>query len=130
MNPDRSFKEPPLGISAVAGGRGYLQQELAAGRMLGPLPASIPDCHPVHVNRVGVVPKGHIPGQWRMIMNPVGLSVNDGVDSALCLLEYMSVNRVAEVIADLGVSTLRAKIDIKSAYRMIPGHPADRPLLG
>lgn len=30
----------------------------------------------------------------------------------------------------MGVGTLMAKIDIKSAYRMIPVHPADRPLLG
>ena len=101
--------------------------------MLGPLPASILDNNSVHVNRVGVVPQGHIPGQWRMITDlsfPEGSSVNDVVDSALCSLEYTSVDRVAEVIADLGPRTLMAKIDIKAAYRMIPVHPADRPLLG
>uniref|UniRef100_A0A1X7UWK3 Reverse transcriptase domain-containing protein n=1 Tax=Amphimedon queenslandica TaxID=400682 RepID=A0A1X7UWK3_AMPQE len=61
---------------------------------------------------------------------PEGSSVNYGVDPALCSLEYTSVNRVAEVIADLGVDTLLAKIDIKSVYRMIPVHSADRPLVG
>ena len=111
----------------------YLQQELAAGRMLGPLPAILPDGQRVHINRVGVVPKGHTPGKWRMITDlsfPEGLSINDGVESALCSLEYTSVDRVAEVVAKLGLGTLMAKIDIKSAYRMIPVHPADRPLLG
>ena len=99
------------------------QQSQAVGRMRG----FRPHCsQPVHVNRVGVVPKGHTPRQWRMITDlsfPEGSSVNDGVDSALCSLEYISVDRVAQVIADLGVGTLMAKIDIKSAYLIIPVHP-------
>lgn len=67
--------------------------------MRGPLPASLLDSQPVHVIRVGVVPKGHTPGQWRMITDlsfPEGSSVNDGVDSAFCSLEYTSVDRVAQ----------------------------------
>uniref|UniRef100_A0A1X7TTG3 Reverse transcriptase domain-containing protein n=1 Tax=Amphimedon queenslandica TaxID=400682 RepID=A0A1X7TTG3_AMPQE len=61
---------------------------------------------------------------------PEGLSVNGWVDFALCSLKYTSVNRVAEVKADLGVGTLMPKIHIKSVYRMILVHLADRPLLG
>uniref|UniRef100_A0A1X7T1M7 Uncharacterized protein n=1 Tax=Amphimedon queenslandica TaxID=400682 RepID=A0A1X7T1M7_AMPQE len=85
----------------------YLPQELAAGRMQGPLPASKLDCHPLHMNIVGVVPKGHISEQWRMITDlsfPEGSSVNGWVDSALCSLKYTSINRVAEVIANLGAA--------------------------
>ena len=40
----------------------YLQRELAAGRLIGPLPAS-----GLHVNRFGVIPKGHTPGKWSLI---------------------------------------------------------------
>ena len=35
---------------------------------------------------------------------------------------------MAEIIAELGVGSLLAKIDIESAYRLIPVHPQDRPL--
>ena len=37
---------------------------------------------------------------------------------------------VAREILSLGKGTLLAKIDVKSAYRIVPVHPDDRPLLG
>ena len=54
--------------------------------------------------------------------------MNDGVDAVLCSLVYTSVDRVAEVAAFLGPGALLAKVDIESAYRLIPVHPEDRPL--
>ena len=111
--------------------RDYLQSELAKGRMLGPFPStqSLP---PVHINRFGVIPKGHNSGKWRLITDlsfPQGRSVNDGIDEALSSLSYISVDHIAAKAAQLGPGALLAKVDIESAYRLVPVHPQDRPLL-
>ena len=82
---------------------------------------------------MGVIPKGHTPGRWRVITDlshPPGFSVNDGIDPSLCSLAYVSVDTIAGVVAVLGRGSLLAKVDIESAYRLIPVHPEDRPLLG
>ena len=75
----------------------------------------------------------HIPGKWRLITDlsyPPGLSVNDGIDKELCSLKYVTVDIVARMVAMLGPASLMAKVAIQSAYRLIPVHPDDRPLLG
>jgi len=82
---------------------------------------------------MGVVPKGHTPGRWRLITDlsfPEGASVNDGIDPYLCSLQYTSVDRVARADQSLGKGALLAKLDIKSAYHLIPIHPDNRCLLG
>ena len=109
----------------------YLQKELQRGRMLGPFPdeSSLP---PLQINRFGVIPKGHNTGKWRLITDlsyPPGKSVNDGICGDICSLSYISVDQVAEVAASYGRGALLAKVDIESAYRLIPVHPQDRPLL-
>ena len=110
----------------------YLDSECARGRMLGPFSASARgSLPPRHINRFGVIPKGRNTGKWRLITDlsfPPGLGVNDGIDRDLCSLTYTSVDRVAEVIATLPRGALLAKIDIESAYRLVPVHPLDRPL--
>ena len=109
----------------------YLQSERAAGRILSPLDQSA--LLGLHTSRMGVVPKGHAPGKWRLITDlsfPEGASVNDGIDSELCSLQYTSVERVARVAQQWGPHALLAKVNIKSAYRLVPVHPDDRPLLG
>lgn len=40
------------------------------------------------------------------------------------------MDTIAKHIAHRGRGTLLAKLDLKSAYRMVPIHPEDRPLLG
>ena len=42
----------------------------------------------------------------------------------------MKVDDVARKVVQLGPGALMAKIDIKSAYRVVPVHPQDRCLLG
>ena len=108
----------------------YLRKELTLGRLLGPFSGSLvlPN---LHINRFGVIPKGHNTGKWRLITDlsfPSGQSVNDGIDPALCSLAYTTVDQVAEVVTRLGTAALLAKVDIESAYRLIPVHPQDRPL--
>ena len=44
-------------------------------------------------------------------------------------MSYISVDEAIKQIIALGHGTLLAKIDIKSAFRLIPVHPADRHLL-
>ena len=111
----------------------YLKDEREAGRVLGPIPATDVARVGVHINRFGVIPKSNQPGKWRLIVDlsyPKGASINDGVDPDLCSLSYSSVDEAARIIARLGRGAILAKLDIQRAYRNVPVHPEDRPLLG
>ena len=108
----------------------YLEKEQLLGRVLGPLePGSLP----LHISRFGVIPKSSQPGKWRLILDlshPCDYSVNDGIEPELCSLSYASVDSAVAVIMRLGKGSLLAKVDLESAYRIIPIHPDDRMLLG
>ena len=109
----------------------YIAAEVGVGRMLGPF--SPGQASEVHINRMGVVPKGHTPGRYRLITDlsfPEGASVNEGISSELCSLRYISVEEVAAMARRLGRGALLAKLDIRSAYRLVPVSPIDRCLLG
>ena len=73
----------------------YLEAELTAGCILGPFsPGSI---LLGQINQLGVVPKGHTPGKWRLIADlsfVEGASVNDSIDSCFCSIQYMSVDKI------------------------------------
>ena len=64
------------------------------------------------------------------LSSPEGRSVNDGIQPALCSLSYVSIDDAARAVAKAGRGALLAKVDIKSAYRIVEVHPEDRPLLG
>ena len=87
----------------------YISSETREGRMLGPFP---PGCiEGLQINRMGMVPKGHTPGRWRLITDlsyPEGNNVNDGIKSELCSLKYTSVDRVARATQQLGKGALLA----------------------
>ena len=106
----------------------YLEGEVHARRLVGPPPAGL-RCH---VSPFGVIPKPHQPGKWRLIVNlsaPDGLSVNDGISPELSSVHYARVDDAARLVLAAGRNARLAKLDLKSAYRMVPVHPADRPLL-
>ena len=109
----------------------YLTKEMEWGQVIGPLEL---DALPkAHVSHFGVIPKSHRPGEWRLIVDlshPVGVSINDGIESELCTVKYMSVDEAVKRIRTHGQGTLMAKLDVESAYRIIPVHPTDRLLLG
>ena len=108
----------------------YLKEECAQGRVIRMGPAET--VVGLQISPFGVIPKGQT-GKWRLIVDlssPHGSSVNDGIDSELCSLSYVSVEDVASIILRLGRGTLMAKVDIKSAYRLLSVHPEDRLLLG
>ena len=110
--------------------RDYLAQECSEGRILGPFP--VEDQPGLQVSRFGVIPKGKS-GKWRLIIDlsaPEGRSVNDGIEPELCSLSYVNVDEAAVAIRKAGRGAFLAKVDIKQAYRIVPVHPEDRPLLG
>ena len=83
------------------------------------------------MNKIGIVPKGHTPGKWRLITDlssPISASVNDGIEAKLSSLTYITVDNAALLTCRLSIDALLAKFDIESAYRLILVHPADRPL--
>ena len=108
----------------------YLADEIDQHRIAGPFRKStIPQAH---ISRFGVIPKSHQPNKWRLIVDlshPAGHSINDGIPKRLCSLTYIKVDSAINYIQSLGKGTLLAKIDIKSAFRLLPVHPADRHLL-
>ena len=110
----------------------YIQKECKAGTLVGPFqPQDISP--PVHISQFGVIPKGHQGNAWRLIVDlsaPDAKSVNDGIKPESCSLEYTKIGDAVKTLNRMGSGTLIAKVDIKSAYRIIPVHPADRHLLG
>ena len=108
----------------------YLTDEITLGRVAGPFAtSSIPQAQ---VSRFGVIPKNHQPTKWRLIVDlshPINGSVNGGIPKALCSLKYITIDSAIEHIKQIGQGALLAKIDIKSAFRLLPVHPADRHLL-
>ena len=108
----------------------YIEEELQIGRLVSVTPSSIPG---IQLSPFGVIPKRGQPNKWRLIIDlssPKGYSVNDGIDPALTSVQYTSIDDAVSYNNQLGTGTLMAKLDIKSAYRNIPVHPHDRPLLG
>ena len=106
----------------------YLQAELNHNRIAGPFPLS--QCQEVHISRFGVIPKGHNSNKWGLIVDlshPSGCSVNDHIPKSLCSLSYITVDDAVQNILKYGQHTFLAKVDIKSAFRLIPVHPADIP---
>ena len=108
----------------------YIANECAEGRLIGPLHSLL---HPqVHSSPFGVFPKSE-PGKWHLILDlsfPEETSVNAGISKELSTLAYVSLDEVVDTILTLGAGCLLTKIDIRSAYRLIPVHPQDRYLLG
>ena len=108
----------------------YLSTEVSLGRVAGPFPPqAIPQ---VHISHFGVIPKGNTV-KWRLIVDlshPRGHSVNDGIPKSLCSLKYVTIHEAIQGILQLGWGALLAKIDIKSAFRLLPIHPADGHMLG
>ena len=101
-----------------------LKKEVEKGWLTGPLtPADYPFVQ---------ILKKHS-DKWRLILDlsqPVGSSVNDGIQKSLCSLTYMKVSNVVQHIIHRGPSCLLAKNDIDSAFRNVPVHPHNHHLLG
>jgi len=100
----------------------FIKDELALNRIAGPF--SSPPFPQYQVSPLGVVPKEG--GKSRVIFHlsfPNGLSVNDSIPKLECKLG--SFDSALEKINQAGPGTLLAKVDIKSAFRLIPVHNDD-----
>lgn len=106
-----------------------ISSEISLGRIMGPF-----DEKPISTLRlspVGVLPKTS--GLWRMIIHlsyPRDNSVNDHIDESHCTVQYTSFDNIIRMISELGRGALLAKMDIKSAFRLLPVYPGDFDLLG
>ena len=108
----------------------YVNKECSLGRLLGPFPPSaVPN---LHISSFGVIPK-KATDTWRLIVDlsaPRGASINDRISRETASLSYVTIDIIADRIRSLGRGTMLAKLDVKSAFRIVPVHPADRLLLG
>ena len=104
---------------------------MSLGRVVGLL--SPPLQTSCHISRFGVIPKGHQPNKWRLTVDllfPKGCNINDGIPKHLCSLKYISIDDAIQKILSQGRGAMLAKIDVKSAFRLLPVDPSDRHLLG
>lgn len=111
----------------------YLAEELGAGRIARVGNLQEATTQGIHCSPFGLIPKRGRPNKFRLILNlsaPEGLSVNDGIAKELASLSYVSIDDVVDRIIQMGRGALMAKMDIRQAYRNVPVHPKDRPLLG
>jgi len=107
----------------------YLKTEMSLTQVVGPPPNIVQH---EQISRFGVIPKRHQPDKWRLIVDlsyPSNHSVDDGIPSALCSLQYVTIDDAVQQIFNLGPGSLLAKIDIKNAFWLLPVHTADRHLL-
>ncbi|XP_041438056.1 uncharacterized protein LOC121399992 [Xenopus laevis] len=107
-----------------------LEKELKAGRMAGPF-EEVP-IKDLVVSPLGIVPKKE-PGKFRMIQHlsyPEGASVNDALDKEQCSVQYQSFEKALEIVKMQGEGALMAKVDIESAFRLLPLHPDSFKLTG
>ena len=61
---------------------------------------------------------------------PEGMSVNDFISKDDCRVQFASVDASMALMRSFGADAELAKCDIKSAFRLLPVHPADFSLLG
>ena len=61
---------------------------------------------------------------------PAGLSVNNFISKDSYSLQYASVDKAIAMLQRHGKGVLMAKTDVKQAFRLVPVHPIDWPLLG
>ena len=85
----------------------------------------------LRISPIGSVPKKD--GGIRIITHlsyPEGNSVNSFIDPELASVQYSSFDQVVEIVSNLGKGALMGKMDIKSAFRLIPVSPSDFDLFG
>lgn len=78
----------------------YLRLEVATGKL-----AIARDASCVHSNPIGMIPKLHQPGKFRLIVDlsaPSGHSVNHGIPSDLCSISYASLDLAAQLVKQYG----------------------------
>jgi hypothetical protein len=107
-----------------------LAKEISQGRIAGPF-HELPFVN-LYISPIGVVPK-HEVGQYRLIHHlsyPKDKSNNDHIPDELKTVHYSSIDDAIEIILNMGPNASMSKTDISNAFRIIPIHPHDHPILG
>ena len=107
----------------------YLQSSCDSSQTAGPF--TQPPFPHMYVSGLGIVPKKN--GKLRVIhdlSSPDGESVNDGVPREDFSPEYATVDMAISHIMAVGPGAYLTKVDVRSAFRLCPVHPADWFLLG
>lgn len=108
-----------------------IKKELDNGRIIGPYHISqVPWKHYYSSPIMTVIKKGGS-GKVRVVHHlsyPRGDSINTHTKDWLCVLSRFA--QAIKMVCSVGRHCHMAKMDIKSAYRLIPIRPADWPLLG
>lgn len=106
-----------------------VEKEVELGRMAGPF-VDKPFSN-LRVSPIGLVPKKD--GAYRLIHHlsfPQGSSINDFIHPDLCKVKYASFDDAIDLVSRLGQGAQLGKMDIKSAFRLLPISPNDFELLG
>ena len=107
-----------------------LNEEVNLGRVAGPFLS--PPMQNLRISPLGLVEKS-TKGKFRLIFDlshPHGASVNDGISDEFSTVQYSSFDDLASMVNRLGKGSWLVKLDIKSAFRLLPVHPEDYDLLG
>lgn len=107
-----------------------IDKELKLGRIAGPFVKEPFDNF--QSSPIGLVPK-KAEGEFRLIHHlsyPENMSINDFIDPVLCSVRYTEFDEAINMIQDLGRNCYLFKMDIKSAFRLLPVNPLDFELLG
>ena len=110
-----------------------LQHEVNQGRFLGPFQEK--PFHIMRINPIGFVPK-KTPNSYRLISDlsqPRGNSVNDDIPPVASKVAYPSIQDAIDCILSLvksGHTPMLSKLDVKSAFRLIPLNSSQFPLMG
>lgn len=107
-----------------------LEVEAAHNRILGPLD-DIPFPN-FHISPLGLRQKKE-PNEYRLIHDlsfPKGQSVNDGIEEYKGHVTYAKLSDAIASIRELGPNCYLSKVDIEHAFKIIPVHADDIPLLG
>ena len=81
-------------------------------------PVPVPN---LQMSPIGVIPKHNCQEKWRLIVDlssPEGQSIIAGLDKSQCSIRYSLVDEATQIIRQLAVGTLMAKLD-----RIVPVHP-------
>lgn len=106
-----------------------IYKEVSLGRVAGPFLKS-PFTN-LRLSPVGLVSKKD--GSFRLIHHlsyPQGSSVNDFTDQSFSSVKYTSFDEALEMLVSLEQGALVSRLDIKSAFRLLPVHTSDFSLLG
>ena len=106
-----------------------VNKEVGLGRMAGPFVNK--PFQNFRLSPLGLVPKKD--KSFRLIQHlsyPYGSSINDYINEDVCKVHYSSFDEAVKMISSLGKGASLGKMDIKSAFRLLPVDPSDYELLG